>query len=107
MKIDMNQTITNFDGTVLKDEQGREHTLGTICIIGLLNTPVKPGTKDEGTIKYERYKLAKKIDDLETAEMELSVEDVVMLKQIISEKFATIVVGQALDMLEGVKENGE
>lgn len=97
MKIDFNKKFTNFNGEVLKDSQsGKELSLGDVCVEALMavdqNNPI------EGVEKMKRYNLA--LDIHKGNKDSLSAEDIVLLKELVGKYFTTIVVGQALPMLD-------
>lgn len=108
MKVKINKTLSALDGSpaILKNEDGKETvlTLKTICVNAL-----QFQEKDvSGSEKMKRYRLATKIygtKDSEDIEMDLSAEDITMLKDLINKSYPSpIVVGQAWDILEQADE---
>ena len=98
MKVDMNQKIKNMDGSVAK-EGDKEITLGVICANALLATI--PNENPTGPQKYERFGLATKIHASKDGMLEISVENLAMLREMIGKGYSTLVVGQAYDLLDG------
>jgi hypothetical protein len=97
MKIDFNKKFTNFTGEVLKDSQsGRELSLADVCVEALMAMDQKEPI--EGADKVKRYNLALSIHKGDKDS--LSAEEIVLLKELIGKYFATMIVGQALPMLE-------
>ena len=97
MKIDFNKKFTNFNGEVLKDSQSqKELSLKDVCVEALMVVDQKE--EIEGKEKVKRYNLA--LDIYNGKKESLSSEDIVLLKELIGKYFTTIVVGQALQMLE-------
>ena len=97
MKIDFNKKFTNFNGDVLKDSQSqKELSLKDVCVEALMVVDQKEEIGGEEKVK--RYNLA--LDIYNGKKENLSSEEIVLLKELIGRYFSTIVVGQALKMLE-------
>ncbi len=97
MKIDFNKKFTNFNGDVLKDSQSqKELSLKDVCVEALMVVDQKE--EIDGEEKVKRYNLA--LDIYNGKKENLSSEEIVLLKELIGRYFSTIVVGQALKMLE-------
>lgn len=97
MKIDFNKKFTNFNGDVLKDSQSqKELSLKDVCVEALMVVDQKE--EIGGEEKVRRYNLA--LDIYNGKKENLSSEEIVLLKELIGRYFSTIVVGQALKMLE-------
>jgi len=105
MLIDINTALTTLDGQKMfearRDKDGNDIreavTLRNICIGALLAETKNPVA---GEIKFKRYQLATKIQSSER-EINLSSDEIVMLKELIGQNFITLVVGRAYDLLEG------
>lgn len=101
MKIDFNQELKALDGTALPGPEGKNKTtLKDISCHGLL-AAFDDERNLSGEEKCKRYVLATWIyanDDLD-----LTVEDIALIKKLIGKGFTAIVVGQAFEMLEGKK----
>jgi hypothetical protein len=97
MKIDFNKKFTNFNGEILKDSQSqKELSLKDVCVEALMVVDQKE--EIDGEEKVKRYNLA--LDIYNGKKENLSSEEIVLLKELIGRYFSTIVVGQALKMLE-------
>ena len=98
MLVDFDQVLVTFEGVPLSDT-GKIVTLGRICGNAVAAAP--PDDRSTGEQKHKRFKLA------ETAfrggDVEMSAEDVAMFKEWIGKAYAPMVVGQAYEMLEGVR----
>lgn len=98
MKIDFTKKFTNFNGEVLKDvTSSKELSLGDICIESLLAID-KTSNELDGVEKVKRYNLALEIH--QGKKESLTAEEIVLLKDLIGKYFTTLVVGQALPMLD-------
>lgn len=96
MKIDFTRKFTNFDGKTLTDEATKQElSLGDVCISALLASD-KSDVLD-GKEKIVRYNLA---SEIHKGKESLTAEEVVLLKDLIGKYFTTIIVGQALPLLD-------
>lgn len=97
-KIDFDAQILAIDGvTPMKKSEGSDEavTLGTVAAEALLRT----GTEKSGEEKYQLFSLAIKI--AQGGSIEISPEDIVLIKKKIAESFTILVVGRAFDLLNG------
>lgn len=97
MKINFNQKLKTLEGKPLEDSlSNKVLTLKDVCVDALL---AKHGDENPTAIqKIERYQLANSIHS--GKKKELTVEEVVLVKELVGSAFNVIVVGQALEMLE-------
>ena len=100
MKVDFNAEIKTLDGEGIRDDKGTLVTLKSICVQALI-----AAFQDEqdlaGVEKLKRYELAREINH--GGEIQMSAENVVLLKKLIAKGFNVLVVGQTYGMLEGDK----
>lgn len=97
MKIDFTQKFTDLDGApILADD--KPLTLGTVAVQALV-AQFPDEQHLEGVEKLRRYKLATMIYGA-SASVDIAVEDIALIKKLIGKGFATLIVGQALPMLE-------
>jgi hypothetical protein len=112
MKAKPDTVVTNFDGEPFKaptaiGADGRaipgteDLTLRDVCVNSLLST--KRGDEIDGKTKLERYELAKRIHEA-NGEVELSSEEVTMVKNLVSVFFGIAVYGFCDHVLEGKGE---
>lgn len=99
MKVDVTQTFKTLSGKMMKDvgENGEpvDATL-RLCVVNSLLAPVQ---KESGIDKVKKYELAKRVYQNDV--VELTTEEIALIKNRIGEAVIPIVVGQAFDMLEG------
>ena len=79
------------------EDIGEKLTLYGASYLALLN--FDPQKQEDGPTKYKSYELAKKIEA--KVDVELSVEEVALLKKKIGEFWNQTVMGSCWDMLEG------
>lgn len=100
MRKDFTIPLTHLDGTPIKDGD-KQATLTTVALTALLAS-----YEDEraltGKEKAERYQLALKINK-RPAEVDITAEQLTMLKSLIGKAFGPLVVGQVYDLLENDK----
>lgn len=125
MKIDLTKKFVDLDDKVLgaereccvllpaggfaRNAQGQHKTqmvptpnevtdLKTVCCISLLAQ--FEGDAADGAEKYKRFQAVQEFQKAKDS-IELSAEQITMIKELISKSFTTLVMGQAFDMLEG------
>ena len=93
--------IKALDGTTFKDGD-KEVLLKKICVDCLYAQEVESGVPKRlsGAEHVKRYDLAKRLYD-STGEIEVSAEEVSLLKTLLSSNYITSVVGPAFELLEG------
>lgn len=96
MKLNLEHQLCDMENKPLK--VGEDYlTLERVLVQACLMTDEKENPSMD--VKYKRYKLCKKLSGAK--EIDLSSEEVVMLKDLVGRAFTTIVAGQAFDLLEG------
>ena len=107
MKINMKQVFCNLYSEPMFEQingEQKEITLGMVSCSALLNVyPDEPNVS--GVEKSKRYKLAMAIVDQD--EVDLSIDDVALLKKLTSKNPSPLIVGQSVDMLEGINYAGD
>lgn len=99
MKINLNQTIKNFDGREAVDENGKKITIGQIIINTLLINKADMGNAE----KMDRWVLAKKVRKAKDT-IDITLEEASKIKDWVTASSITIVAGQISDILEGNQE---
>lgn len=95
MRINFSQVLKSISGEPIQDGT-KIYTLSIACVQAL--TANIPGDENViGAQKFTRYLLAKKLYD--ATEVDVTVEEVVMLKELLSKVFGTAVVGPAFELL--------
>lgn len=110
MKIDVTKKLVDLSGKPIvqpKSDQDRKPnekpemediTLKMVSVNAILVVdPKKPCSGEE---KVKRYELAKRIYAAD-AEVELSAEDIVLIKNSVHDGFQPIISGQVVEILEG------
>ena len=102
MKRNLNVVLKTLDGQPLKEEHNgtaRDVLLSRLAVNALL-----ANYEDEknlsGDDKVKRFKLAQQINDAD-GEVEVTAEQVSLLKTLIAKGYSPLVVGRAYDILEG------
>jgi len=99
MKIDVTRVLTNMDGQIMKDMVDGEAVDATLRMVAV-NAILSPVQKESGMDKVKKYELAKRIH-VATDEVELSAEDISLIKERVGEVFPALIVGQVFKILEG------
>lgn len=97
MLVNFDKELVDFEGKMIPNTSGQPATLRGIAVDALVAT-YQGEDKLSGEEKVKRFILAEK---LYKGENEVSVEEIALLKNLIGKAFATIVVGQAWQILEG------
>lgn len=89
--------LKDLAGEVLKDQEQKPVTLGKVFVNALLNNIPEESdiSSDE---KLRRFKLAQRFYSEET--VNLTSEEVVLMRQLISKNYGVLVTGQILDWLK-------
>jgi hypothetical protein len=95
MKIKITTELFNANDETIKDTNGKDLTVKDVCINALLI----PQSGDDDKTKWEKYELYKR---LKTAKdiVEISAEDIVLLKKAIGKTQPPLIMGQAWEVLE-------
>lgn len=102
MKVKVNQKLVALNGNVLKDNDGQGNVIDATLKTAIVNGLLAPVQKESGVDKVKKYELALRI--YKNDEVELSAEDIVLIKKCVGENFAPIVVGQVWELLENKDE---
>jgi len=99
MKVDFSQKFKDFDGKAIKALNGKDADLRGAAV-DALNALFMDEQGLSGEDKVKRYTLAKKVcanDD----PVDVTVEEVALIKKLVGKAFAPLIVAQAWNMLEG------
>jgi len=103
MKVNVNVNFKTLDGKdIPANPQNIEEgsmNLKNVCVASLL-APLEE-EKLDGNEKAKRYSIAQTIYDCKEGYVELSVEDISLLKKLIGNMYLPLIVGQAYSFLEG------
>ena len=100
MKLKVNAQLLNLDGTPML--QGGDHLLLKDACVIALNSPAGRGNGKSPTPEdiLTRYRLAQRIYAA-PGELDITAEDVVLLKVLGAEVLSVLAFGQMVDLLEG------
>lgn len=101
MKVNIETVLKNFDGTELLYKEGVPASLRLIIIDALL-VPPKPPSVLSAMDSITRFEFARRVFNAKEGELvEMSVEEIALLKMLIAAAFAApLFVGQACMVLE-------
>jgi hypothetical protein len=99
MLIDVTQTLKTLSGQVMKDVDENQNAIDATLRLAIVNALLAPTKGQEsGVDKVKKYELAKKVYTQDS--VELSAEDITLIKSRIGEVFQVNIVGQCFEMLE-------
>lgn len=96
MKKNLNVELLDFKGKPVT-EKDKKIIIKDVVINALMS--VDPQKNIDGTEKFNRYKLAQKIDT-KPENCELSSEDIVKIKEVVGQGYGPLVVGFVFNLLE-------
>ena len=101
MKINLNFAFVNLKGEPIpkgKDEEdATQLNLKAVCVSSLLGS--YQDERIDGAEKLSRYRLAVKISNA-IDEVELTVEEIALIKKLIAKMFSVLVTGQVWEYIE-------
>ena len=98
MKVNTETILTTIQGQPLKDKDTNGQVIDVTVKTVIINAILIPKQNETGIEKVQKYELAKKI--YSSPEVDLTVEEIVLIKEKVGEAFAPIVVGQIWNLLE-------
>jgi len=98
MKINVDQTLKTLDGKTMMDADSSGNAVEATVKTLLVNAVLAPTKDEKGVDKVRKYELAKMI--FKGGEVDLTPEDIVLIKKQVGDNFAPIVVGQVFEMLD-------
>ncbi len=101
MKRNMTAVLTTLTGMPIKDGEA-SLTLGAVATNALL-MPYEDERNLSGDDKVKRFKLAQRIHDAQ-GEVDISSEEITLLKSLIAKAYTPLVVGRAFAILEAEAE---
>ena len=100
MKIAVNQVLTQFNGQPIMDMDDKGNAIPATVKLALVNAILAPERDEKGVQKVQKYELAKRIFKAEQ-EVEVTAEEVVLIKRCVEGAYAPLIVGQLNELLEG------
>jgi len=96
MKVKIETALTGIDGVeTLKGDKGRPLTIKDIIV----NSVLTPLQDDDEKKKFEKYEIFKKVRDAKS-EVELSIEQIALIKKSIGKIQPPLIMGQCFEILE-------
>lgn len=100
MLIKVTQTLKTLGGQTMQDVDENKEVIDATLRTAIVNALLAPTKGQEsGVEKVKKYELAKKVYQVD--EVELSAEDITLIKSRIGDTFSSLIVGQCFEMLEG------
>jgi hypothetical protein len=102
MKLDCSAEMKTLDGkSIVKDADDKSILTFRDVIVNALLSSTEQEKNITGEEKFKRYALAKRAYDLEV--FEITTEEAVLIKKLVSLIYAPLIVGQAWNIIEGKK----
>jgi len=101
MVVNLGKGLFTLDGEIIPDMKNEPATVRGVAIEALFAT-FKGEENLSGEEKMKRWELASKIK-AESDPVEMTVEEVALLKKLIGKAYGALIVGQAWKVLEGEK----
>ena len=96
MKVKIETALIGIDGVeTLKSDKGRPLTIKDIIV----NSVLTPLQDDDEKKKFEKYEIFKKVRDAKS-EVELSIEQIALIKKSIGKIQPPLIMGQCFEILE-------
>lgn len=99
MKLNVTTVLKNMNGDDLIEPNAKGEAEPVIVRTVIINALMTPDQKDTGVQKVEKYSLA--MDIQKQDEIELTPEQVVLLKETIGKPYGPVVVGPVSMLLDG------
>jgi len=97
MLLNVTEKLKTFSGEVIKDNVNGE-AVDADLRTALVNAILSPVQNETGMDKVKKYELAKRIHSKD--EVELSKDDIELIKERVGELYVPLVVGQIFDKLD-------
>lgn len=98
MKVKVNQELKDVNDLPIKKPEGGNLVLKDVIITSVLT----PAQGDDQKVKFDKYEIYKKVkDDYVGGEVELTAEEIALIKKCIGQLQPPLILGQAFEMLEG------
>lgn len=104
MRIAFDTELTTLDGKPIPNGPGPDAEsvcLRDVAVASLLNMPEAPGSLPAGDVRLLRGRLARKLFGARA--VDLSPEDVVLLKSLIGQTYGPLIVMQAYELFDPVR----
>ena len=98
MKIQITKPLVQFNGQPIMDVDGNGNAVPATVKMALVNAVLAPERDEKGIQKIQKYELAKRLYQAEK-EVEVTAEEVVLMKKRVEELYAPLIVGQLAELL--------
>lgn len=100
MKLSLNVEVKDFKGEVMFEDDSNKIALTVLKVcLSVLGRALDGDVKMKGEEKLKLFKLGMKLTD--SGEVELSSEDIVLIKNRVNKIYSPIVYGRCCEVLEG------
>ncbi len=99
MLLNINKVLVQLNGQPIMDIDDAGQSVPATVKTALVNAVLAPEQNEKGTQKVQKYELAKRIYKAEQ-EVEVTAEEVVLIKRRIEELYPPIIVGQLEELLK-------
>lgn len=97
MLVKVNVPLKTLEGKTMKDNADGEAVDATVKMV-IVNAVLAPAQNEKGVDKVVKYELAKKVHSND--EVDLDEKEIAMIKDVVGENFAPIIVGQIYELLK-------
>ena len=106
MQISFIGNVKDFDGSDIKDSEGNTIALLKVAMDSLRNNSKEPNGVD-GIEHMKRHAIARRIYEATKAgnPVDLTAEDVVLLKRKVADSFITLVAGPVIELIEKAEKS--
>jgi len=97
MKVNVDLTLKNIDGSVLIDRNEKGEAVEAILKTALINAVLTPVEREKGVEKVRKFQLAQRL--YAGGEVDLTLDDVKLLKERVGDVYSPLIVGQIYELL--------
>jgi hypothetical protein len=98
MLIDVSKILVNIAGQPIMDTTDNGEAVPATVKMALVNAVLSPEQNEKGIQKIQKYELAKRLYQADK-EVEVTAEEVVLMKKRVEELYAPLIVGQLAELL--------
>ena len=98
MLIKVDTPLTTMDGKVMKDNDGQGNAVDATVKMCMINALLSPVQNEKGLDKVKKFDLAQRI--YKTDEINLTAEEISLIKERVGDIFPPLVVGQIYELLK-------
>ena len=98
MLVKVNIPLRTLNGMVMKDDDGQGNVVDATVKLAIVNAILSPVQNEKGVDKVKKYELAKRI--YISDEVDLTEDEIIIIKERVGEIFAPVIVGQIYELLK-------